>query len=489
MKLIDIIKDVDIIEVAGPLDREVSDITSHSGKCPSGSLFIAIKGFESDGHVYICKALDAGASVIVMEDPSCKETVLEAGATAVVVKDSRKATSVIAENFFCHPSREIHLVGVTGTNGKTTIATLLYRLFTQMGYCCGLLSTIANYVCEEKFETTNTTQDPITLARLMRLMADRGCEYCFMEVSSHSLHQGRVSGLHFRGAIFTNITHDHLDYHGTFREYIRCKKMLFDMLPKGSFALINTDDRNAAIMVQNTAADVCRYSLTGMAEYKVKIMESSIAGSLLSLNGTEVWTGFIGEYNAYNLCAVYGAALLLGADSQEVLTAISSMGPVNGRMEYIRGERGVTAVIDYAHTPDALENVLRTLQEIPDKSSLSVVFGCGGNRDKTKRPEMGAIAVKYADRVIVTSDNPRFEKPEEIIEDIKTGIDRSGMAKTIFITDRKEAIRTSIMTAPDSAIVLIAGKGHEDYQIVDGVKTHFDDKETVREVFDYLKKK
>ncbi len=486
MKLTEILRDIDIIEVTGDPNTEITDITSHSGKCPEGSLFIAIKGFESDGHIYIGKALEAGAAAIVLEDSSYKEAVLQAGAVAVRVKDCRRATSAIAGNFFRHPSEEINLVGVTGTNGKTTIATLLYRLFTQMGYCCGLLSTIANYVCDEKFETTNTTQDPITLARLMRLMADRGCEYCFMEVSSHSLHQGRVYGLRFRGAIFTNITHDHLDYHGTFSEYIRCKKLLFDSLPKSSFALINTDDRNGAIMIQNTAATVYRYSLTGMAEFKVKIIESSIAGSLLNINGTEVWTGFIGEYNAHNLCAVYGAALLLGADKNEVLTAISSMGPVNGRMEYIRGPKNITAVVDYAHTPDALENVLKTLQDIPDKSSLSVVFGCGGNRDKTKRPEMGAIAVKYADRVVVTSDNPRFENPEDIIEDIKTGIDRSGMSKTIFISDRKEAIRTAIMTASESSIVLIAGKGHEDYQIINGVKSHFDDKEVVRDVFNNL---
>ncbi len=487
MKLTEILRDVEIIEVYGDPTRDITDITSHSGKCPKGSLFIAIRGFESDGHIYIGKALEAGAAAVVLEDASYKDSILEAGATAILVKESRRATSVIAGNFFRHPSGEINLVGVTGTNGKTTIATLLYRLFTQMGYCCGLLSTIANYVGDEKFETTNTTQDPITLARLMRLMADRGCEYCFMEVSSHSLHQGRVAGLRFRGAIFTNITHDHLDYHGTFSEYIRCKKLLFDGMPKGSFALINIDDRNGAIMTQNTAAKVYRYSLNSMAEFKVRIIESSIAGSLLNINGTEVWTGFIGEYNAHNLCAVYGAAVLLGAEAEEVLTAISSMGPVSGRMEYIRGPRNITAVVDYAHTPDALENVLRTLQEIPDKSSLSVVFGCGGNRDKTKRPEMGAIAAKYADRVIVTSDNPRFENPEDIIADIKAGIDSEGLRRTLFISDRKEAIRTAVMTAQDSSIVLVAGKGHEDYQIVNGVKSHFDDHEVVKEVFESIK--
>ncbi len=487
MKLADILKDVEIIEVYGDKNIEITDISSNSRECPAGSLFIAIKGFVSDGHKYITGALEGGAAAVVLEDSSYADAVRQAGAVAVIVKDSRSATSVIAGNFFRHPSREINLVGVTGTNGKTTIATLLYRLFTQMGYCCGLLSTIANYICDEKFETTNTTQDPITLNRLMRMMADRGCEYCFMEVSSHSLHQGRVAGLKFRGAIFTNLTHDHLDYHGTFSEYIRCKKMLFDSLGKDAFALINIDDRNGMVMTQNTAAKVCRYSIRSMAEYRVKIIESSIAGSMLNINGTELWTSFIGEYNAHNICAVYGAATLLGAPEMEVLTTLSSMGPVNGRMEYIRGPRNITAVVDYAHTPDALENVLRTLGDIPDKSSLAVVFGCGGDRDRTKRPEMGAIAVKYADRVIVTSDNPRSENPDAIIEDIRAGIDRNGLGKTIFIADRKEAIRTSILTAPDASIVLVAGKGHEDYQIINGVKSHFDDKEVIREVFEMIK--
>lgn len=373
-------------------------------------------------------------------------------------------------------------MGVTGTNGKTTIATLLYRLFTSLGYCCGLLSTIANYICGERFETTNTTQDPITLNRLMRMMADRGCQYCFMEVSSHALHQGRVAGLSFRGAIFTNITHDHLDYHKTFTEYIRCKKLLFDSLGRSAFALINSDDRNASVMVQNTAARVYRYSEGSMAEFKVRIVERSLEGYLLSLDGTEVWTRFIGDYNAHNICAVYAAAVLLGADRDEVLRQISAMGPVAGRMEYIRGRRGITAVVDYAHTPDALENVLRTLLDIRGKSVLIAVFGCGGNRDRTKRPEMAAIGARYADRVVITSDNPRFEDPDAIIEDMKQGLDAEGMAKSLFITDRREAIRTAVMTAPDGAIILVAGKGHEDYQIVNGVKSHFDDKEILKEI-------
>ena len=316
----------------------------------------------------------------------------------------------------------------------------------------------------------------------MRMMADRGCQYCFMEVSSHALHQGRVAGLSFRGAIFTNITHDHLDYHKTFTEYIRCKKLLFDSLDRSAFALINSDDRNASVMVQNTAARVYRYSEGSMAEFKVRIVERSLEGYLLSLDGTEVWTRFIGDYNAHNICAVYAAAVLLGADREEVLRQISAMGPVAGRMEYIRGRRGITAVVDYAHTPDALENVLKTLLELKGSSQLIAVFGCGGNRDRTKRPEMAAIGARYADRVVITSDNPRFEDPDAIIEDMKQGLDAEGMAKSLFITDRREAIRTAVMTAPDGAIILVAGKGHEDYQIVNGVKSHFDDKEILKEI-------
>lgn len=482
MKLEDILKGIEVSAACGPLDIEITDIASDSRKCSEGCLFIAIDGFESDGHAFIGKAAEAGASAIVFRKPEMQDTVTGLGLTAILVPDSRTAAAEIAGNFFGHPDRLLKLTGVTGTNGKTTIATLLYRLFTGMGYCCGLLSTIANYVCGEKFETTNTTQDPITINRLLRKMVDKGCEFCFMEVSSHALHQGRVRGLEFKGAIFTNITHDHLDYHKTFSEYIRCKKMLFDSLGKDSFALINRDDRNGSVMVQNTAAKIYRYSEGSMAEFKVKIMERSLEGYLLNINGKEVWTRFIGDYNAHNICAVYGAAVLLGADSAEVLERISAMGPVPGRMEYIRGRRDITAVVDYAHTPDALDNVLKTLKEITDGAALVSVFGCGGNRDRTKRSEMAAIGAKYSDRLVITSDNPRYEKPEDIIEDMKKGLDAEGYAKTVFITDRKEAIRTAIMTAPDGAVVLVAGKGHEDYQIINGVKSHFDDKEIIREV-------
>ena len=482
MRLEDILKGTDIIESAGPAAPEIADITSDSRHCTPGSLFIAIDGFESDGHAYIRKAAEAGAKAVVYSKPEAAGEISSLGLTGIRVSDSRAAAAYIACNFFGHPSSQLHLVGVTGTNGKTTIATLLYRLFSGLGYCCGLLSTIANYVCGERFETTNTTQDPITINRLLRMMADRGCQYCFMEVSSHALHQGRARGLHFKGAVFTNITHDHLDYHKTFSEYIRCKKLLFDSLGKDAFALINSDDRNASVMVQNTAARVYRYSEGSMAEFKVRIVERSLEGYLLNINGTEVWTRFIGDYNAHNICAVYGTAVLLGADREEVLKSISSMGPVPGRMEYFKGRRGITAVVDYAHTPDALENVLKTLREISGGAQITAVFGCGGNRDRSKRSEMAAIGARYADRLVITSDNPRFEKPEDIIEDMKKGLDAAGMAKSLFITDRREAIRTAVMTAPDGAIILIAGKGHEDYQIVNGVKSHFDDKEIIKEI-------
>ena len=482
MRLDYIVKGIETGQTDGELQTEITDITSDSRQCRPGSLFIAVPGFDSDGHDFIGQAAEAGAVAVVYQRPEALEVIREKGMTAIRVEDTRTAAADIAGNFFGHPSRDLILTGVTGTNGKTTIATLLYRLFTSLGYCCGLLSTIANYVCGERFETTNTTQDPITLNRLLRLMCDRGCQYCFMEVSSHALHQGRVRGLRYNGAIFTNITHDHLDYHRTFAEYIRCKKLLFDTLERGAFALINSDDRNASVMVQNTAASVYRYSEGSMAEFKVRIVERSLEGYLLSLNGTEVWTRFIGDYNAHNICAVYAAAMLLGADSEETLRQISAMGPVAGRMEYIKGRRDITAVVDYAHTPDALENVLKTLLELRGKSCLIAVFGCGGNRDRTKRPEMAAIGARYADRLIITSDNPRFEDPEAIIEDMKEGLDQEGLAKSLFITDRREAIRTAVMTAPDGAIILVAGKGHEDYQIVNGLKSHFDDKEIIKEV-------
>jgi len=478
-----IFENINILDITGNPEQDICSITCDSRKCTRGSMFIAVPGFDADGHSFIEKAAENGAIAVAYQNPSYSGKIQELGMTGYRLEDTRVSMSAIADNFYCHPSRELFLVGITGTNGKTTIATLLYRLFRKMGYGCGLLSTIANYIEDTVYPTTNTTQDPITINALLSEMVTRGCQYCFMEVSSHSLHQSRVSGLHFKGAVFTNITHDHLDYHKTFSEYIRCKKMLFDMLPKGSFSLINIDDRNGSIMVQNTASNIYSYSASRKADFNVKILEKSIEGSLLELDGHQVWTRFIGAHNAHNLAAVYGSAMLLGADSDETLRIISSLESVSGRLEYINGTNDLTAVIDYAHTPDALENVLRTLKEIAAGRSLVAVFGCGGNRDRTKRPEMAAIGAKYADRIIITSDNPRFEKPEDIIEDMKAGLSMTDKARALFITDRKEAIRTALMTSPKGSIILIAGKGHEDYQIINGIKSHFDDKEVVREFF------
>lgn len=479
----DIIKGIGVVDTFGDLTKEISSICIDSRKCTPGSLFIAIKGVDNDGHSFIPKAIENGASAVIFEEEESASVIKEKGVIGVRISNSRKAAPLAADNFYDHPSSKLYLVGITGTNGKTTIATLLYHLFTKLGYGCGLLSTIANYVEDTEYPTINTTPDPVSINSLMAEMVSRGCQYCFMEVSSHSLDQDRTEGLKFRGAIFTNLTHDHLDYHKTYAEYLRCKKKLFDSLDKKAFALVNIDDKNGNVIVQNTKAAVYSYSLRSAADFKVKIIEKSIEGSLLNIDGKDVWTRFIGAHNALNLISVYGAAILLGAEKEEVLTAISELQSVSGRLEYIKGSRDVTAVVDYAHTPDALENVLVTLKDIACGNELAVVFGCGGNRDKTKRPEMAAIAAKYADRIIVTSDNPRFEDPEEIIKDIRAGMEISGKAKSLFITDRKEAIRTALMTSKEGAIVLIAGKGHEDYQIINGVKSHFDDKEVVRNFF------
>lgn len=485
MKLKDLLRNIETAECTGNCEVEIKDICFDSRKCTPGSLFVAVDGNLSDGHKFIPKAVENGAVAVVYQNPACDGKI--EGAAAVRVADSRGALALMASAFHDNPSSKLTLVAVVGTNGKTTTATLLYELFTQLGYHCGLISTIANFIGRKSFPADHTTPDPVELNALLAEMAGAGCQYCFMEVSSHSIDQERVKGLTFAGGIFSNITHDHLDYHKTFDNYLRCKKRFFDELPSGAFALVNIDDRNGSVMVQNTAAKVYTYSCGSMADFRGRIMDQTMEGMLLKIDGTQLWTMFIGAHNAHNLLAVYGAAMLLGADKEEVLTVMSKLRAVNGRLEYMRGGKNVTAVVDYAHTPDALENVLKTLKEAAKDEHLTCVFGCGGDRDKTKRPEMGAIAGKYADRIVVTSDNPRHEEPEAIMADIKAGMDTRTRAKSAFIADRREAIRSAIMFAPEGGVVLVAGKGHEDYLIIGDQKTHFDDKEVIAEIFDELK--
>ncbi|MBO5310624.1 MAG: UDP-N-acetylmuramoyl-L-alanyl-D-glutamate--2,6-diaminopimelate ligase [Bacteroidales bacterium] len=466
---------------------EVSSICCDSRKVSYGSLFVAIKGFASDGHDYIATAIGKGARVIVFEDQQAYERQTASldmeGVIAVPTESSRHAMAIIAANFYDNPSHKLTLVGITGTNGKTTTVTLLHRMFTAMGYSCGLLSTIANYVGTKGTEAVNTTSDPLTINSLLAQMVEAGCEYCFMEVSSIGVEQERVAGLKFKAGIFSNLTHDHLDYHKTFAEYLRCKKLFFDTLPADAYAIINIDDRNGLVMVQNTKAKVVTYSLRSIADHTCRIIEQSFEGMLLKTDGVESWSCLIGQHNAYNLLAIYTTAVVLGADPEETLVAMSTLRPAPGRLENMRGPKDISVIIDYAHTPDALENVLKTLREIAPDRELICVFGCGGDRDRTKRPEMGRIAQKMADRIVVTSDNSRTEKTADIMAEIKEGMDISGKAKSLFIEDREQAIRTAVMLAGQGATILLAGKGHETYQIIGTEKTHFDEKEIVAEAF------
>ena len=465
--------------------REFTRITADSRKVIPGTLFVAVKGYASDGHDYIADAIAKGATGIVCE--TLPEG-LEGKAQFEVVENSRRALAILADEYYGHPSRKLKLVGITGTNGKTTTVTLLYNLFRSMGHKCGLLSTIANYVGDERYETENTTVDPITLNELLSRMVEEGCEYCFMEVSSIGMEQDRVTGLDFAMGIFSNLTHDHLDYHKTFAEYLRCKKLFFDNLPKDAIALVNVDDSHGSVMVQNTRARVVTYSVKGLADHTARIIEQSFEGMQLKIDGTETWCKLIGAHNAYNLLAIYSAAVCLGADRTDTLVALSALESAPGRLENLRGPKDLSVVVDYAHTPDALENVLTTLRSIAPERQLICLFGCGGDRDKTKRPEMAQIAERLADRLVITSDNPRTEDPDAIIEDIKAGLSPKGMAKSLVITNRREAIRTAILTAPESATILLAGKGHETYQIIGHEKTHFDEKEIVEETFKLILK-
>ena len=466
---------------------EVSSICCDSRKVSYGSLFVAIKGFASDGHDYIATAIGKGARVIVFEDQQAYERQTASldmeGVIAVQTESSRHAMAIIAANFYDNPSHKLTLVGITGTNGKTTTVTLLHRMFTAMGYSCGLLSTIANYVGTKGTEAVNTTSDPLTINSLLAQMVEAGCEYCFMEVSSIGVEQERVVGLKFKAGIFSNLTHDHLDYHKTFAEYLRCKKLFFDTLPADAYAIINIDDRNGLVMVQNTKAKVVTYSLRSIADHTCRIIEQSFEGMLLKTDGVESWSCLIGQHNAYNLLAIYTTAVVLGADPEETLVAMSTLRPAPGRLENMRGPKDISVIIDYAHTPDALENVLKTLREIAPDRELICVFGCGGDRDRTKRPEMGRIAQKMANRIIETSDNSRTEKTADIMAQIKEGMDISGKAKSLFIEDREQAIRTAVMLAGQGATILLAGKGHETYQIIGTEKIHFDEKEIVAEAF------
>lgn len=480
-----IIENIGVVSVSGPRDIDISSVCCDSRKVGKGSLFIAVRGFASDGHQYIAQAIASGAEAIIYEDSLPENT---GNATLVKVKSSRHAEALAAANFYEHPSEKLTLVGITGTNGKTTTVTLLYQLFMKLGYNCGLLSTIANYVGDKELETANTTADPITINALLDRMVRNGCGYCFMEVSSIGMVQERVAGLKFKVGIFSNLTHDHLDYHKTFAEYLRCKKLFFDSLEKDAYAVINIDDRNGMVMVQNCKAKLVTYSCKSLADHSCRVMEESFEGMQLRMDGHETWTRLIGKHNAYNLLAIYTTAILIGASEEEALVAISALDAAKGRLETMHGPKGLSVVIDYAHTPDAMENALATLKDIAPEKELLCLFGCGGDRDRTKRPEMARVAEKYADRIIVSSDNSRSEKTEDIMEDIKAGFSAQGLAKTLFIGDRKEAIRTALMLAPQGASILLAGKGHETYQIIGKEKRHFDEREVVAEAFKMMGK-
>lgn len=477
----EILSGIEILESVGDLTIQVGGIQFDSRKVKPGDLFVAVKGTHVDGHQFIAKAVEMGASAVVCE--LMPENV-PSGVVFVRIAQTQVNFGKMASAWFGHPSANLKVAGVTGTNGKTTIATLLYKTFSLLGYKVGLISTIKYYVGNDEFPATHTTPDALQIQELMAKMVDAGCEYCFMEVSSHAIDQDRISGIQFDGGIFTNLTHDHLDYHLTFAEYLKAKKKFFDNLPETAFALTNADDKNGMVMLQNTAAMKQTYSLRSLANFHCKILEKHFDGMLLSIDGNEVWTHFTGVFNASNLLAVTGAAILLGADRNEMLRILSELRPVSGRFEIIRSPEGKYAVVDYAHTPDAIQNVLSGITEIrTGNEQVITVVGAGGDRDKTKRPKMAAEAVKLSDKVILTSDNPRSEEPEQILADMEAGIEPHQKGKVLSIVNRKEAIRTACMLARPGDIILVAGKGHEDYQEIKGVKHHFDDKEVINEIF------
>ena len=480
MKLKELLKDIPAIATSGNEDVEITGVNIDSRRIKDGHLFVAMKGTQVDGHKFIPKAVELGAKAVLCEDmPEQKAE----GVCYVQVASTEDAVGKVATIFHGNPSKKLKLVGVTGTNGKTTIATLLYNMFSKMGHKCGLLSTVCNYIVDERIPADHTTPDPIALNELLDRMVKAGCEYAFMECSSHAIAQKRIGGLTFAGGIFTNLTRDHLDYHKTFENYRNAKKAFFDSLPKTAFAITNADDKNGMVMVQNTKATIKTYSTRAVADFKARIIECHFEGMYLEMDGHEVGVQFIGKFNVSNLLAVYATAVMLGKKPEDVLVVMSTLHSVSGRLEPIHSPEGYTAVVDYAHTPDALENVLSAIHEVLDgKGHVITVCGAGGNRDKGKRPIMAQEAVKQSDRVIITSDNPRFEEPQDIINDMLAGLTPQQMKKVISIVDRREAIRTACMMANKGDVILIAGKGHEDYQEIQGVKHHFDDHEVVREV-------
>lgn len=481
MKLKELLHAIPVLQVVGPLEVEVDAIAFDSRQVQQGTLFVAVRGVHTDGHLFVGKAVEGKAVAVVVEElPEHTDDAV----TYVQVSDSAYALGVLAANFYGNPSQELKLVGVTGTNGKTTVATLLYNLFRQLGYRVGLLSTVENRIGEKVVPATHTTPDPVALNKLMRQMVDDGCDYCFMEVSSHAIVQQRIVGLKFAGGIFTNITHDHLDFHKTFENYIKAKKKFFDDLDRYAFALTNVDDRNGNVMLQNTVAHRKTYGLHNMADFKAKVLESHFDGMLLQIDSHDLWVKLVGGFNAYNLLAVYSAAILLEQETSKVLVALSEISGAEGRFETVRSKNGVVGIVDYAHTPDAVENVLETIKSLRHEGQqIITVLGCGGDRDKTKRPEMANVALKYSDKLIITSDNPRTEDPLQIIKDMEAGVPVEKKKNTFSIADRREAIRAACHLASPGDIVLVAGKGHEKYQEINGVRHHFDDREELEKTF------
>jgi len=482
--LSDILYKVPLVETIGNMNVEISAIQFDSRKIEKGDLFVAIEGTQTDGHQYIDDVIAKGATAILCH---VMPKVKAVGVTYVQVFNTNLALGIVSANFYNNPSEKLALVAITGTNGKTSTATLLYQLFLKMGYSVGLLSTVENRIIDQILPATHTTPDPISLNYILHQMVKQGCTHCFMEASSHAIHQHRIAGLRFEGAVFTNITHDHLDYHKTFDEYIKAKKALFDMLPMSAFALVNNDDKRGAVMLQNTKASKYTYALKSMTDFKAKIIDNTLQGLELDINGKSVWFKLIGEFNAYNLLAVYGTARLLQEDEDEILTVLSTLTPPAGRFQQVVSQTEIVGIVDYAHTPDALENVLNTINELRKQNTqIITVVGCGGNRDKDKRPKMANIACKLSDKVILTSDNPRKEDPNDILEEMKSGVQVVHQRKVMSVLDRREAIKIACTLAKPGDVILVAGKGHENYQEINGVKHHFDDVEELQNNYKLL---